>query len=452
MGYLEGIDRLKSIEQSYDVMSIKFKDIPVWPFLRIYLFQHLGGTNNLTAHDISFSKIWIVLRALFAYNPFQLFKEHRYWLYTASERRKQIDGKNILRVSGFISDINNKSLIIEKPSLHSPHFKKESIPEKCIISESLQIFGGHLIERFLRFLPLRIENEDIISNILKEQKIKFDYKYFIRFLFSQKLITDIFLKISKKPEKVLIECPYNIMGYVWSFHNHGVEVIELQHGVLGSSHYAYILNHNTILSPDQIWVYGRREFDFFKKENPFYSKKVSEMGMYFLEYANKAFSVDIFAVYRKQYNKIIVIAGQNAVEKPLHKFINQISELNKDYLFVYIPRYADEKFNIAKTNVLLAAGVNIYQYLKWCDIHVTVSSTTCLEATYFDKPTIFFDYNDLASNYYGEYLSDGVSYIKSPLEFRCSVDDFFQNKPKIRKDVFHPFVIDEIKRMLNEIN
>lgn len=68
MAYLDGIKILREIEQSYPVMSITFKGQPIWPFVRIYLFQLLGATNHQNAHQIESSKIKTVVKALFAYN------------------------------------------------------------------------------------------------------------------------------------------------------------------------------------------------------------------------------------------------------------------------------------------------------------------------------------------------------------------------------------------------
>ena len=306
MGYLEGLNRLRTIEQSYPVMSITFKGQPIWPFVRIYLFQLLGATNHLNAHQIEFLKIKTVVKALFAYNPFTIFKRHKNWLFTATERRKIIGEKYIQRVSGFMSEIDKNCLVIEKPSIHQPHISKKHIAEKHIISEAHLLLTAHIIERFLRYKKLKIDNEHILLKILKDHSLTFNYKYFVRYLLSQKIATDFLLCCTPKPERVLIECPYNILGYVWSLHCHNIKVIELQHGVIGEAHYAYILPYNSIFSPDVIWVYGKRDVRFLNESNPQYAVEIFDIGLYYLDYAYRAFNQDIFAQYRLQYKHIIV--------------------------------------------------------------------------------------------------------------------------------------------------
>lgn len=450
MAYLDGIKILREIEQSYPVMSITFKGQPIWPFVRIYLFQILGATNHLNAHKVETSKIKTVVKALFAYNPFTIFERHKNWLFTATERRKIIDDKYIQRVSGFMSEIDKNCLVIEKPSTHQPHISKKHIAEKHTISEAHLLLTAHLIERFLRYKKLEIDNEHILLNIIKDHSLAFDYKYFVRYLWSQKIATDLLLRFSPKPERVLIECPYNILGYVWSLHCHNIKVIELQHGVIGSSHYAYILPHNSIFSPDEIWVYGKRDVRFLKESNPKYAVEIFDTGLYYLDYAYRAFSKDIFANYRLQYEHIIVFAGQASVEDAVHKFIDITASENPDTLFIYVPRFVDEVFDIKHPNVVFAPGVNIYQYLKWCDLHCTVSSTTCLEAAYYGKKTIFYNFENLATNYYADTLIEGqgVRYINTPNQLRPAIESLTSSNEMINSDGFSKFSIDHVSNLL----
>lgn len=424
MSYLNGVKKLKQIESDNDVMSISFKGIPIWPYLRIYLMQVLGHTNNENAHGMSSSKIGTILKSLTAYSPLSFLKNHSIWLFNGQERRKQIGTKWIHRVSGFFASTNLAFLNIEKPQTGCRHLRKVDIEESDIVSEGWFILLSHLIERILRLVKLpKIENENILIHILNSYNLNFNYKYYTRYLWAQKLATDFILKLTAKPKVVFIECPYPIMGYQWSLKKHGIKVIELQHGVLNDSHYAYFFRHSSIFSPDEIWVYGDREKNYFKKINPHYSNIIRETGLYILDRANKEFRTDLFKDYRTQYERIIVFSGQSAVENEAQEFLDRIATLNQDYLFIYIPRHDSEVVNICLPNVKIRKNVNIYEYLKWCDLHLTISSTTCLEASYYGRKTIFFDFQNLATYYYGDYLKDenGVRYIHNPYEFRSAV-------------------------------
>lgn len=141
---------------------------------------------------------------------------------------------------------------------------------------------------------IKIENECVLQRVLKEYKIQFDYIGALRVLDAQKKVFDVLLAVIHKPGKVIIECPYTIMGYVWSLHKKAIPVIELQHGVLNDKHYAYnSLYTSPILYPDEICVFGEDEYQFLTGDDSHYCKKVYKTGLYFMELAQKSFTNDI---------------------------------------------------------------------------------------------------------------------------------------------------------------
>ncbi len=419
MNYLEALKKLEEIEGNYDVESVRTEGVPVWPWLRLYLFQVMAHTKNEHSHDISAGKVKIVLRSLFAFNPLKYLKHHKVWLFNGGERRKEIKGKYIHRVSGFANSLIQDCFFIEKPSLLEGHHKKNEIEEKEIVSESWILLAVHITERFKRFRKLTVENEHIIAEILDKLGVRFDYRYFIRFLLAQRSVIKSLMRIAGRPDKVVIECPYTVMGYLWAFHDMKIKVIELQHGVAGSSHNAYVYHHPSIFYPDAMCVYGDREEEYFKQENPYYAKEIIPTGLYILEKCDKAFNRDPFAEYRERYDYIVVFAGQDAIVPQNIEFIKKVSKENPKQLFVFVPRFDIPNFPDDISNLLYKPGVNIYEYLKWCDIHCTVYSTTCLEAAYYNKPTIFYNQDNFSQKYYGDYLKkgNGIEYIDDPTEF-----------------------------------
>ena len=173
-----------------------------------------------------------------------------------------------------------------------------------------------------------------------------------------------------------------------------------------------------MLYPDEICVYGEEEHKYFTEEEPQFSERVSMTGLYLLDRSAEFFSEDIFAKEREKYKSIIVVAGQRPGEEELSAFVDDVAKSIKDVLFVYIPRHI-ETISFSSPNVVLKVGVNIYEYLKWCDIHVTISSTTGLEAHYYKKPVVFCDFEDVAKEYYGGVINEknGAFYIHTKEEF-----------------------------------
>ncbi len=454
MSYLNGVELLRHIEKTYDVMSISFRNVPVWPFLRIYLLQVLGETQHQTAHKVSPSKISIVLKSILKSNVLNWLKHYPVWVFNARERRKNIEDKWVQRVSGFMNELNARFLDIEKPSLTINEISPNLIEESNIVSEGIPILIAHLLERFLRFMRLKINNEHILTEIVQKYAPDFDYRYYVRYLWSQKITIKTLISLSHPPEVSLIECPYNMMGYIWGLKEKGVKIIELQHGVINKSHYAYILPYYSSFSPDELWVYGDNELAFFRDYNPHYSNSVIATGLYILQRSKKAFVKDIFSQYRNLYDKIVVFSGQSDVKEACHKFISKASSMYPEILFVYIPRNNNETFDINMKNVLFRPGINIYEYLIWCDIHMTISSTTCLEASYFNKPTIFYDFNNLASTYYKQIFSqiNCAAFISSPSDMKDAIETWDEQKNITYGNFFAPFNIDQITSLLGISN
>ena len=448
MNYLNAVSLIGQIEHSYDVMSIKYKDVPVWPLLRINIIDTISKERTKSKNKGN-SAVKQVLRTLFYYNPLILFKRSSIWLFAGNERRKLIDNKYILRVSGGILDVAPETLVIEKPSINQHTISRNYIPEKNIVSESWILLFVHILSFILRPFNYKLSHEDILLGILRDNNIYFNYRKSLCLLLAQKLVLDFILFFSK-PEKVLIECPYTIMGYVWAFRSKGIPVIELQHGVLNAHHYAYnSLFHSDFFYPDSIWVFGDVEYTYLTSSASNYTHDVRKTGLYFMELAERYFSNDIFSAYRKRYNYIVVVAGQRGYENQLASFVKEVASSCPDCLFYYIPRTSDENIKFSLDNVIFKYGVNIYEYMKWCDFHVTISSTTCLECQFFRKPTIFYDFDKMATNYYGTLLNkdNGAFYIDDPKEFN-NVKSLIENSHFNYKEIFTRDTVNNFKRLL----
>lgn len=451
MNYLEAVNRVNHLEKQFDLLSIKIKGVSVWPLLRINLIDRLCSRDKSMRSGTG-SAVRLVFKTLFLYNPCKIFKLHKIWLFAGYERRKKVGDKNILRVSGGVGLAEPNTLVIEKPYMLQLKGKDSNIPERNIVSESWQLLFTHFYALFFKFFGIRIDNEGVLHTVLRELNVKFDYKSELSILLAQYRVTDFLLKICPKPDKVIIECPYTVMGYVWAFHHNGIQVIEMQHGVLNKQHYAYNSRyHSDVLYPDEIWCFGEDEYKYLTSEECHYCKVVEKTGLFFLELADSLFREDPFKEARLNYKYIVLVSGQRSYEKELATFTNIIAEKEKEILFVYVPRTEEEKVEFSQGNVLYKPNVNIYQYMKWCDMHLTISSTTVLECQYFEKPTVFYDYENMGSTYYGNILTEenAVKYINSPSEFGDVFKALMNGSFKF-KECFTKGNVELIKKLLNK--
>lgn len=401
---LEGVKLIKDIEQKYDVMSIKYKGISVWPFLRLYLKDSVTNSRESKA---SASNIGIVLRSLFAYNPFRAFRKHDIWSFTACERRKKLGSKQVHRISGAFASEGLNLLMVEKPSAGMSHFPLREIEEKDIISEAWLLMTFHALEFFSRITTPNVENVDLLKRILADKHISFDYLRYVRMLNAQRKAMRMMTSFLPKPKAVFIECPYDTMGYLWALHEKGIKVVEMQHGSLNGNHLSYNAKaYEPKLNPDCICVFGEGEYKYLTEEKPEYAPDVRMTGMYFLERADQWFAKDVFEEDRKNFKEIVVVSGQPSWEEPMAEFIDTVAFNHKDLLFIYIPRRVRDDLLFTSENVRLANGVNIYEYLKWADVHITISSTTCMEAQYYHTPTIFYNFENIPATYFKDILRE----------------------------------------------
>lgn len=450
MDYMDVVNNYKRIEDQYDVLSIKYKGVPIWPYLRVFIQDAL--TYHFARGESSKS-VGMILKNLFAYNPFVIFKKHDFWSHSSVITRKEINGIYHHHVSGVLCEMGKQILYFEKPEAKKPHFKKKVIPEKDIVSNSWSIALTFFYAYISNFFKLGIiENEELLVNVIASFGIEYDYRKRLRILLGQRFAAKVILKLAGKPKAVFIEAPYVQMGTVWALHENSIPVIEFQHGVLNDNHYAYCTHYPpTILSPDKICVYGDQEYNYFMHKQYPYCLDVVKTGLYILDKTSLSYNEDIFREYRGEFKKIIVVAGQTEFETEFFKFIEEVADSMKDTMFIYIPRRKTELFPKCR-NVKVIFGVNIYVYLKWCDIHCTISSTTCLESHYFKKPTIFYMINETPREYYGDILTkaNGAHYVYSKEEYMDAVTQI-ESTSFVCKELFYEGNINRVKYLISSL-
>lgn len=430
MNYLQALKTIKEIESNYDILAIKFKSIPIWPYLRIYLFDSLLESHR--AQGYTGSNIKRVLKSVLYYNPIPLFKHYKIWIIGDTADRKFIDGKYQQSITGAIPQICDDYIELERPYNNPVHYKRNLIKEKRVVSFSIVYLLSHVIEILLRINTPSIQNEEVLRKILRENDISFNYNYYIRYFYGQYLAMKLLCKISAAPRAAILICPYTIMGCVRALKEYGTHIIEMQHGVINKKHFAYTGTYRTDeLFPDELCVFGDEEYQMFTSDDIPYCKNVHKTGLYILDESLRCFKDDIFKKYRTRFTQIVVLAGQVTTDNRFIPFFSNLANMLPEVLFVYIPRGVPDVQPIKeKENLIYRAGVNIYEYLKWCDVHCTVSSTTCLEAHYFRKPTIFYNLNQLAESYYSSLLNDrnGVYYIDTEESFIKALRDIQKNE------------------------
>ena len=446
MEHIEAVKLVQKIERERPVMDIRYKGVSVWPFLRIYLADALSDTVRV--QNVNNKTIRSVFKGLFFYGLLPLFKNNPIWVFTNIERRKALGHIKFHRVCGAIGELENeRTLFWEKPGVDNEPCGKNERVEKNIISEAILLLLTNITKKCNNLK--QIEGVGIVEDIIKDYNITFNYKERIKHLFAQYKAMKILIKCSPSPKVVFIESPFSEMGVVMALKESKIPVVELQHGVINEHHLGYNSPYaSKDLYPDGICVYGQTEYNYLTKVQKKYCNEVYISGYYFIDKTNAFFNKDIFAEYRNKYKKIILISGQ-VPEERMYSFTEVLSE-SKDCLFVYVPRFSYNPSN-DRENLIVKNGANIYECLKWCDIHVTMYSTTCLEAQFFCKPTIFYNVENLSKQYYGETLSEenGCYYIDTYEGF-LNAKSLLERQSVVYKEMFAHDTLNNMRNIINK--
>jgi len=431
---LSVIDFIKEIETSFNVGSLKVKNMEIWPFLRTsyyftYRNKYIFNINNKKGTDIK--KIINTFINVF-YGIKNLFKKYDYIIFSNIGERRVMNNKYINKlVNNLISELGeDKVLLIEYPR-NRIHYNINLIPYKNIISANLFRIFGHL--SLLNKL-IRIDNEYILKEINNIYKLKVDYKIITLRFFIYVTLLNFFYRLYK-PKKIFVTTYYSLFhqAAIYSCNKRGLNSIEFQHGVINNQHPAYnvFTKLDNVFFPKYLFVFGDAVKYIFNSNNYFMElDRVFSVGNMYLDYIKYEYKItnkmlNKFSKFRRQYNKIIAVSSQKTIETKLIQFIKEVSLLDENILYIFIPRelnkdYSNEGFS---SNIIIIKELNVYQIIKESDFHSTMYSTCALEAPVLGVPNILINIEGLAKKYYEEILtnSDTTKFVDTKKEYYNTV-------------------------------
>src|SRR6267142_1938545 len=261
------IERIRIIESTYPVESIRALDHQVWPLIRFSLWSYyLSEVEPIRTRSLSFLRI-IELLAQFLYGFTSYFRKYDYLCFSDSSERKLINGKWVDKSVDFILEKLPRSLLIEIPLPR--HYKKKDVRTRFIASK-LPLYGLELIYSTFFLRKIKIENEYVIKEILTEINLDFDYRSVLKRSIAQYKVGRLLYKLYK-PKGIILQCSYTNTGFNKAFEDNGVKVVEVQHGLISSAHVAYNIFKELDSSyyPDYFLSYGTVEKRFFNEHNFF---------------------------------------------------------------------------------------------------------------------------------------------------------------------------------------
>lgn len=425
------MEQIRAVETSYEVDRIRARGHQVWPLIRFSLWANFqSDVAPIRARSLSVART-LELIAQFFYGFTSYFRRYEYLSISDSSERKKINGRWVDKSVDYILEHLPRTLLIELPL--PKHYRKSEIQSSYIASK-LPLYALEWIYATLFLRRIKIENEETIKRILADLKFDFNYHRVLRKHIAQYHVGRLLFWIYK-PKGIVIQPSYTNSGFIKAFKEKGVKIIEVQHGLITSSHEAYNVFRKLDNSyfPDYFLSYGKREGDLFNSGHFLASKdRVVPVGHYYLDIINNSpRTVEEVIPEAGKFELTVSITGQNlpGVEERFVDFMIGVAELSPKVCFFYIPRNSDSAiFNIKNypKNLVIAVGKDTYEVIRLTSFHTTIFSTCAIEALALGTPNILVNIDNLAKGHLLDILQDPktTTFVDTVEEYVTTLNNF----------------------------
>ncbi len=432
------LETIAAIEQSFDVNSVQYNGLSIWPLVRWKIYDQMRYPTSMMIprSNTQVNREIPILGA--RQKQIQFWRKHKntdiLFLSRINEHCEKIQGKFYNPWIDSLIDLAQK---------HHSFLKIEHLDE----SRTLETFPR--FEQTVFFHPECrgyeiLAGTESIKGFSDLQIIVFDstmvwlHELFfveqVRLLEAwQAFFTEILSEV--QPKAVFIICYYYIiaMALVRACKKLNITTVDVQHGCYEKYHGLYthwtkVPAQGYDLLPDYFWCWSRPFQNGVEKwYAPDYQHHKVIVGGYprlikwiegDLDISDK--NTEKFYNRLKQNNKVILVTldGKEGHEEPQH-LLDAMSQSPDDWLWLIRlhpeKRSQDEKDRII--NIIRQHGIQnyeieyatlcpLYGLLKRCDHHVTGCSSTFYEALAFGVPTTMTLPQSLL--FYEDHLKDGI--------------------------------------------
>lgn len=443
---------LSTIETQFDVEKIKVNNLHFWPFIRNYIGSYLHFQKDREV-KVSSQNVLPLLKSL-GFGFWNYLKPARYVFMSSSDQRKLIDGKYKDRMNFYAKALNEDNyLFIEHPN--PQHYPYKATEGKNKVSK-IWWYGFELL--ISPFLSIKIENEQILKDILNEYKLPIDHKKMAQKFIAQYKVAHLFFKW-KKTERFFCTTAYINCAKVKAAKTLGIQVVEFQHGIINKSHYAYNVPKaiDSSFYPDYLLTFGEQEKEVFSAENYYIAQnRVLPIGSFYIDYLlEKSSNINPeIKRLKNKYKNIIAFSCQDAMEELWIPFFKEISENDKENAYILMPRHKKAKDYAAcnfSNNVYFMPQLNTYQIMAQADIHSTINSTTAIESLALGTPNILLNVNDLAKKYLSKTLQYYTQYANNPKEYLELIKNFKSVKKEEIIETNRDNIVPQFKQRIPQI-
>ncbi len=433
------IEVIEQFEKSIGQTEIKYRGFGIWSLLKPILTRSIlsQAHQNLNLNHQTKVRKWMVGSKFFGL--WNLFGRYEYIFLTSSRSKVRIEGKYVDQHCDPIArELGDKCLTVERP--YPFHYPRSSCENKNVVTISfvsilMKIFG------FLYRKPVSFEGQSDLLKVIKEFDLNVDIAKEFRGLFLEYLAYRTFFKIYRPKEIFLVLRGYSFSP-VWAAHSLGIKVNEISHGLLYPEHPSYnsICKIDRQMIPDRYWSVGGTAKVIESTRSYYSPESLISINSFYMDYLQKKGIAKEFQRYRQGFEKTVVVTLQNSNEELLLPVIREAAKRLPNVLFVLgirssKPSYDELGFtkNVVRSDVVFSS-LNIYEMLVSSDLHITISSTCSIEATYLQRPTILLNLKDLSDPIIKNFYSDSLMCVAQSVDDVISQIRSLSNEANVKTD------------------
>ena len=393
------INKILIFEKQYNLFDFQFKNYSVWSYYRMYFYYSIATDLGILDSSVSgFKKDFsYILKILNIFNLKKLFEKKD--IFVLEHPRSNKDGIDI-----YTEDIVNY-LGKEKCSFFA--FSNNGVVTKknnVVILDIVKILSKIYSKVFFKVVKIDDAFDSFLSEFQKVDyfKYKIQYKRYYLELKFQYYFYYLLLKF-KRTKKVILVVSYYNMPLVFAAKNLGMEVIEMQHGVISQYHLGYHYPYyKTNFFPDKLYLFS----DFWKESATYPKSNIETVGNSFL-YTEKEKVL-------KEKDTILIVSQTTIADKLKAFLLYNIDKLDgyKIYFKLHPNEFNNYERNYQKLleyeNIsIVTKQYTIHELQNFCEYQIGIYSTGIYEGIERQCKTLLL--NDTGIEYMEQILKEKLA-------------------------------------------
>ncbi len=505
MDYKSAIETIVEVEQSFDVNSLSYDDLEIWPLIRLELWKKLvsGGTSGEKQISKSERSLFGLRQIVNTSTPFNevVLKARRFLsfrkLHTEQlpqlrrnspkeiaffsrigEHRDYLNGKLYNKFIDPIIDLIRGEFRFIKIELEHDHGTVFSDRYEMTfhLNPNYNIFRQRL---FGQFIPQKhISNFDKFKDMVIELDgdIHLDERYFVNQTRHLKNYKEYFKEILTilRPRTVFFVCYYGIetMALVWCCRDMGIKTVDIQHGKQGKYHGLYthwtkIPRHGYKLLPDFFWCWGEESKSNIGKWHPkgcVHHRPLVGGDRWLAKWA-EGYVDEIDPERRKfyeslgQFDRVILVTLQTFDDPLPSHLVSAMRSSPGSWMWLIRLHPLQKQIADKICHIMRLDGIRnfeierstdypLYELLRHISHHITCFSSVCYEALAFKIPTTIV--HPVGLQLYMDYINKGIFY------YAQNGDEVLRSITKSRStekiEEQEPYIVTNIEYAENAMN